>query len=129
MTKNTAQISLGLLLAVVAWVSIDYFAPDESGSLIYALSRMSLLAMISFAMGGLVARTNFVFPSICFAIAVWVVVVAYSLSIGVELGNSMWSQFVWNLPSLLLVPAVAVGALAGMALAGFLKSKPDAETL
>ena len=127
MARNRAQIALGLLLAVSVWFSMDQLAPDKAELLTLALTRMSLLAIIAFGIGGFVARANFVVPSMCLALVVWLVVTAYSLSIGFELGNSMWSQFVWNLPNLVLIPAVAVGALVGTAMARWVQSESSAE--
>jgi len=117
MARKRAQIALGLGLAMGVWLGLDQFAPDGSGSLSSALLRMSLLAFVAFGIGGFVARRDFLVPAILLALIVWVAVTAYSLSIGFRLGNPMWSQFVWNLPNLILIPAVAVGALVGAAAA------------
>ncbi len=117
MERNRAQIALGLVLAVGVWFSLDQLTPDKAGSLNIALIRMSLLAIVAFGIGGYFAREDFLVPSMCLALVVWLVVTAYSLSIGFELGNPMWTQFIWNLPNLVLIPAVAVGALVGTAVA------------
>jgi hypothetical protein len=127
MARNRVQIALGLLLAIGIWFSMNQLTPDKGESLTLALTKMSLLAIVAFGIGGFVARANFILPSMCLALVVWLVVTAYSLSIALELGNPMWSQFIWNLPTLVLIPAVAVGALGGTAMARWVQSESSAE--
>ncbi len=127
MARNRAKVALGLLLAVGVLFGMDQLAPDNAGSLTFALGRTSLLTIVAFGIGGLVAREGFLVPSICLALVMWLVVTAYSLSIGLELGNPMWSQFIWTLPNLVTIPAVAIGALLGTAMTTWVRGESGAE--
>ena len=117
MARKRTQIALGLVSAAGIWLGLDYLAPSNSTTLEFALIRMSSLALIAFGAGGLVAKRDFLVPAIVMALIVWLASTAYSLSIGLSLGNPMWLQFVWNLPNLVLIPAVAIGAIIGTAAA------------
>ena len=114
-------------MAVGIWFSLDQLVPDKAESLNFALIRMSALAVVAFGLGGFVARRGFLIPAMLLALVIWIAVTAYSLSIGFELGNPMWPQFSWNLPSLVLIPAVAVGALTGTATAKWVRGESNIE--
>jgi hypothetical protein len=113
MTQEKIQIALGLILASAIWLGLDHLLPHVSSSLTFALAQMSAVAIVAFGVGGLVAKSNFIVPATVLALVMWLAATAFSLSIGLRLGNPMWPQFVWNLPSLVLVPAVAIGAAIG----------------
>ena len=113
MTQERIQITLGLIVASAIWLGADHLLPHVSSSLAFSLAQMSAVAIVAFGVGGLVAKSNFIVPATILALVMWIAATAISLSIGWRLGNPMWPQFVWNLPSLVLVPAVAVGAAIG----------------
>ena len=117
MTQEQSQIALGLIAAAGIWLGLDYLSPSNSTSLEFQLIRMCFFALIAFGIGGFVAKRGFLIPALVLALVVWSATTVYSLSIGWKLGNPMWSQFIWNLPSLVLMPAVAIGTLVGTAAA------------
>jgi len=121
MVPKRARIALGLLSAMAIWWGLDYFAFNDSATLEVALIRMSIGAFIGFLFGGLIASDNFLIPATVLALVLWVATTSYSLFIGMSIDNPMWPQFVWNLPSLVLLPAVAIGAIVGTSVAKMLR--------
>ena len=113
MKRNRVQIGVGLIASVAIFLLLDRFIPVAATELTVALARMSLLAFIAFAIGGLIATSNFVVPAAVLATLTWLAVAGYSMYLGSSVGNQLWDYVVWNLPSSVLIPAVAVGAKIG----------------
>ena len=113
MNRNRVQIGVGLIASVAIFLLLDRFIPVAATELTVALARMSLLAFIAFAIGGLIATSNFVVPAAILATLTWLVVAGYSMYLGSSVGNPLWDYVIWNLPSSVLIPAVAVGAKIG----------------
>ena len=113
MNRNRVQIGVGLIASVAIFLLLDRFIPVAATELTVALARMSLLAFIAFAIGGLIATSNFVVPAAILATLTWLVVAGYSMHLGSSVGNPLWDYVIWNLPSSVLIPAVAVGAKIG----------------
>ena len=113
MKRNRIQIGVGLTASVAIFLLLDRFIPVAATELTVALARMSLLAFIAFAIGGLIATSNFVVPAAVLATLAWLAVAGYSMYLGSSVGNQLWDYVVWNLPSSVLIPAVAVGAKIG----------------
>jgi hypothetical protein len=74
---------------------------------------MSLLALASFVIGGLIAKSDFVVPAAVLATLTWLAITGYSVYLGSMIGNPLLDHIVWNLPSSVLIPAVALGAKIG----------------
>jgi len=74
---------------------------------------MSVLAIVAFMIGGLIATRDFVVPATALATLIWLAIAGYSMYSGSSLGDPLWGYVVWNLPSSVLIPAVAVGAKVG----------------
>jgi len=125
MTRHWKQPGLGLVLAMIVFVLVGQAFPDSENSLSAALLDMSIAATVSFAIGGFVARERFLFPAVVLALVVWITNTGISLSYALDLGNSVWEQFVWSLPNLVLIPAVAFGAIVGMLVAKKLRGQPQ----
>ena len=113
MKRNRVQIGVGLIASVAIFLLLDRFIPVAASELTVALARMSLLAFIAFAIGGLIATSNFVVPAAVLATLTWLAVTGYSMYLGSSMGNPLWYYIVWNLPSSVLIPAVALGAKIG----------------
>ena len=102
-----------MLAAAAAWLLLDRLIPFDATTLTGALARMSLLAIIASAMGGFIAVEKFVIPAIALAAFTWVTTVGYSMYLGWDVGIPLWDYVLWNLPSTVLIPAVAIGAKIG----------------
>ena len=113
MKRNRIRIAAGLITSVAILLLLDQLIAGATPNLTIALAQMALLAFIAFAIGGLIATRDFVFPAAILATLNWLAVVGYSIYIGLSLGNPIWDYIVWNLPSSVLIPAVAVGAKVG----------------
>lgn len=113
MKRNRIRIAAGLITSAAIFLLLDQLIAVATPDLAIALAQMALLAFIAFAIGGLIATSDFVFPAAIFAALTWLAVAGYSIYIGLSLGNPIWDHFVWNLPSSVLIPAVAVGAKVG----------------
>ena len=124
MKKNHIQIGVGLIASISIFWLLDRFIPDAATGLTISLARMSLLAFIAFSIGGLIATNDFVVPAAVLATLAWLAVVGYSMYLGSSIGQPLWDYVVWNLPSSVLIPAVAIGAKIGtIAAAGLASSK------
>ena len=113
MDRNRVRIGVGLLAAMAVWLLLDRLIPFEATTLTVALARMSLLAIVGFAIGGYIAANRFVVPAMALAALTWIAVAGYSMYLGSSIGNPLWEYVVWNLPSTVLIPAVAIGAKIG----------------
>lgn len=91
----------------------DRFIPFASTELSVSLVRMSLLALASFAIGGLIAKSDFVVPAAALATFTWLAVAGYSVYLGSITVNPLWDYMFWNLLSSVLIPAAALGAKIG----------------
>ncbi len=79
MKRNRIQIGVGLTASVAIFLLLDRFIPVAATELTVALARMSLLAFIAFAIGGLIATSNFVVPAAVLATLAWLAVAGYSM--------------------------------------------------
>ena len=122
MKRNPVRIGVGLITSVALFLLLDRFIPFAPTELSVALVRMSVLALVSFAIGGLIADSDFVVPAAVLATLTWLAVTGYSVYLGLITGNPLWDYIVWNLPSSVLIPAVALGAKIGTIAAGKLAS-------
>lgn len=122
MNRNRVQIGVGLIASIAIFVLLDQFTPAAATELTVALVRMSFLAFIAFAIGGLIATSEFVIPATVLATLTWFAVVGYSVYIGSSIGQPLWDYVIWNLPSSVLIPAVAIGAKIGTVAAARLAS-------
>ena len=113
MNRNRVRVGVGLVAAVAVWLLLDRLIPFESTVLPVALARMSLLAIVAFAIGGYIAADKFVVSAMALAALTWIAVAGYSMYLGSSIGIPPWEYFVWNLPSTVLIPAVAIGAKIG----------------
>ncbi len=100
-------------MSVAVWLLLDRLIPTAATGLSAALVQMSLLAVVAFAMGGVIANSNFVVPATVLAALAWFAIAGYSMYLGSSIGQPLWDYVVWNLPSSVLIPAAAVGAKIG----------------
>ncbi len=113
MKRNRVQIGVGLIASAAIFLLLDRFIPVAATELTVALARMSLLAFIAFAVGGLIATGKFVVPATVLATLTWLTVAGYSMYLGSSIGYPLSDYVVWNLPSSVLIPAAAAGAKVG----------------
>ena len=113
MKRSRTRVGIGLLVAAAVWLLLDRLIPFEATTLAVALARMALFALIASAVGGFIAIHNFVIPAIVLAALTWIAILGYSMYLGWSVGNPLWDYVVWNLPSTVLIPAVAIGAKIG----------------
>ena len=113
MKRNRIRIGVGLITSVAVFLLLDRFIPFAPTELSVVLVRMSLLALVSFTIGGLIAKSDFVVPAAVLATLTWLAVTGYSVYLGSITANPLWDYIVWNLPSSVLIPAVALGAKIG----------------
>ena len=113
MNRNRIRIGVGLTTSVAFFLLLDRFIPLDSTTLSVVLVRMSLLALASFVIGGLIAKSDFVVPAAVLATLTWLAITGYSVYLGSMIGNPLLDHIVWNLPSSVLIPAVALGAKIG----------------
>ena len=115
--QKRTRILIGLVAVVAVWVLLDLMFPWESTTLTNVLAQMSFFAIVACTIGGYIATENFVLPATILAVFVWFSVTAYSFFIGAEFGDASFERLVWNLPNAVLIPAAAVGAKLGIAVA------------
>ena len=97
--------------------------PATATGLSTALVQSSLLAVVAFAMGGVIAKCNFVVPATVVVALAWFAITGHSIYLGSSIGQPLWDYVVWSLPSSVLIPAAAVGAKIGtVAAARFARS-------
>lgn len=113
MKRNRIRIGVGLITSVAIFLMSDRFIPFASTELSVSLVRMSLLALASFAIGGLIAKSDFVVPAAALATFTWLAVAGYSVYLGSITVNPLWDYMFWNLLSSVLIPAAALGAKIG----------------
>lgn len=111
--KSRIQIGVGLVASISIFLLLDRFTPIAATGLTVALARMSLLAFIAFAIGGIIATNDFVVPAAVLATLTWLAVVGFSMYLGSSMGQPLRDYIVFNLPSSVLIPAVAMGAKVG----------------
>lgn len=100
-------------MSVSVFLCLGWLIPDGATDLIVVIVRMSLLAFAAFVIGGLIATGDFVVPAAVVATLAWLSVVGYSIYLGSSLGQPLWDYVLWNLPSSVLILAVAIGAKTG----------------
>jgi len=127
MQRHRVQNALGIAATVVVWFGLNSVVPEVSTTLREALIWMTVIAVISFGIGGFVAKKNFLLPTLLLASTVWLATTGYSQYLGASLENPFWQQLFWNLPNLLLIPASAIGATIGMATAAKVQSTSSAK--
>ena len=117
-TKSTqVRIGAGLIASVAIFLLLDRVLPIQATSLTAVLVRMSVCAFLAFAIGGFIAKRNFVGVAGALAAFAWVGVTGYSIYLGSNFDQSAWDSLIWNLPSSVLIMAAVAGALAGTFLA------------
>jgi len=129
MKRNRNRIALGLAATVFAALLLDFVVPEPSPDLTASLARMAIITVFSFGLGGLIAKQQFLFPAAALAFSIWLIATSYSMYIAIELHNPLWSQFIWNLPSLVfLIPAAMIGTIAGSKIGARIQRDGEAAT-
>ena len=118
LARRTFVLFLNFLLIILAYyqvktasrsILIEFWGADKF-PWVWIASALVLGSIISFY-HGLVERYSRL--RVVLGSLIWIAVAGYSVYLGLSTGGPLWDLVIWNLPSAVLIPALAIGAKIG----------------